>query len=59
MLQLISVPAGSGSFNVTAVAVPVPGELLLLTVTVYPIGDPAGTVAASAVFEMLRLGAGM
>jgi len=36
-LQLILVPAGSGSSRATPVAVPVPTVLPLLTVTVYPI----------------------
>src|SRR2546428_442536 len=40
-------PAGRLSLTVTPLAVPVP---LLLTVTVKPIGSPALTVAASAVF---------
>ena len=40
-------PAGNGSLTVTPAALPVP---LFLTVTVNPIGSPAFTDAASAVF---------
>jgi hypothetical protein len=47
MLQLTPVPAGNGSVSVAAVAVPAP---LFVTVRVYPIEPPAGTVAAVAVF---------
>jgi hypothetical protein len=47
MLQLTPVPVGSGSLSVAEVAVPAP---VLLTASVYPIDDPAATVAASAVF---------
>src|SRR5215467_8166947 len=42
-------PAGSGSVTDTPVAVPVP---VLLTLMVNPIGSPAFTDAASAVFRM-------
>ena len=45
MLQLIPVPVGSESLNVAAVAPPAP---VLLNVRVYPIEDPADTVAESA-----------
>src|ERR1700721_881852 len=50
-------PAGSGSDIVTALAVPVPAADELETATVKPIADPALTLAASAVFTMLRAGA--
>ena len=53
MLQLIPVPEGSVSFKVADVAVPVP---LFVAINVYPIADPADTVAASAVFVKPRLG---
>jgi hypothetical protein len=56
MLQLMPVPAGSGSFNVAAIAVPAP---LLLTAMVYPIETPAETVAASAVLVKLSMGGTM
>ena len=56
MLQSTSAPAGSGSLMTTPVAAPVPGALLLLAVTVNPIGDPAFTEAASAVLARLRSG---
>ena len=46
-LQLTPVPVGSGSLTVTPLAVPRP---VLVTVTVNPIGSPALTDAASAVF---------
>jgi hypothetical protein len=53
MLQLIPVPAGSVSLNVAEVAAPTP---VLLAAIVYPIDDPADTVAASAVFVRLSDG---
>jgi hypothetical protein len=53
ILQLIPVPEGSVSLKVAAVAAPAP---LLVAVSVYPIAEPASTVAASAVLERLRLG---
>jgi hypothetical protein len=54
--QFTPEPAGRGSLSVTLLAVPVPGTLLLATEIVKPIGLPAFTVVASAVFVMLRLG---
>ena len=53
MLQPIPVPDGSVSLNVADVAAPVP---LLVAVNVYPIDDPAVTVAAPAVFVKVRFG---
>src|SRR5687768_3967399 len=46
-------PAGSGSLSVTPLAEPGP---LLVTVIVKPIGEPAFTEAASAVFVIARFG---
>ena len=54
MLQLT--PAGRGSFNVTAVAVPVPAALPLLTCMVKPIAVPAPTDGASAALLTLSTG---
>jgi hypothetical protein len=51
--QLTPVPVGRVSLSVAELAVPDP---LLLTASVYPIEDPALTVAASAVFVRLRVG---
>jgi hypothetical protein len=51
--QLMPVPVGSGSDNVTPVAVPTP---LFLTVIVKPIWSPALTVALSAVLVISRPG---
>ncbi len=48
MLQVT--PLGSASVRVAFSAVPVPAALLLLTVMVKPIGSPALTGLASAVF---------
>ena len=47
--QLTPAPVGSGSLRVTPVAVPAP---VLDTVMVKPIGSPAFTLVASAVFVM-------
>jgi hypothetical protein len=52
--HVIPVPVGSGSESVTFVACPTP---LLVTVMVKPIGLPALTDAASAVFVMAKVGA--
>ena len=54
---MMPVPAGSGSFKVTEVAVPVPVADELATVTVKPMAVPADTGVASAVFVMLSAGA--
>jgi hypothetical protein len=54
IVQLIPVPAGSGSLSAAADALPVP---MLLAVSVYPIELPAETVAASAVFDKLSAAA--
>jgi hypothetical protein len=51
--QLIPEPVGSGSDNVTALAVPVP---VFIAVIVNPMGSPALTVAASAVFVSASAG---
>ena len=51
--QLMPVPVGSGSFSVTPVAVPAP---VFDTVIVNPIGSPALTDTASAVFAICRPG---
>jgi len=51
--QLIPEPVGRGSFNVTPVALPAP---VFETVIVKPIGSPALTEGASAVFETCRPG---
>src|ERR1700722_1705382 len=56
MDQLTPVPEGSGSFNVTLVAVPVPAAAELETVTVKPTLLPAVTGLASAVLVMERAG---
>ncbi len=50
------VPDGSGSFNVTLVAVPVPEAAEFDTVTVKPTLLPAVTDDASAAFVMVRAG---
>src|SRR4051812_17592081 len=54
--QLTPAPAGSGSLITTACAVPVPGASLLLAVIVNPIGEPASTTEASAVFVNVSAG---
>ena len=51
--QLMPVPMGSGSLSVTPVAVPKP---VFDTVIVNPIGSPALTDAASAVFVICKPG---
>src|SRR5438045_3625125 len=56
MLQSTPLPEGSGSSSMTALAVPVPSETALLTVTVNPIGSPALTGVASAVLVIDRSG---
>src|SRR3954447_13137177 len=48
--QLTPLPAGSGSFNITAFAVPVPATPEFFTVTAKPIGSPVLTGVASATF---------
>jgi hypothetical protein len=53
-LQLRPDPEGSRSLRVTAWAA---APALLLTVSVYPIGEPAATLAASAVLVNPRTGA--
>ena len=53
MLQPTPAPVGRVSESVADVAVPVP---LLVTDSVYPIGEPADTEAASAVLVSCRLG---
>jgi predicted ATPase len=53
MLQPIPVPAGKVSLSVADVAAPAP---VLLAVSVYPIDEPAVTVAASAVFVRFSAG---
>jgi hypothetical protein len=53
MLHEIPVPVGNVSVSVTEFAVPGP---VFPAVSVYPIDDPADTVAASAVFVSVRLG---
>ena len=54
--QSTPLPAGKASARVTPSAVPVPAALLLVTVIVKPIGDPALTDAASATFVIDRFG---
>src|SRR5207245_1733573 len=54
--QLTPSPAGSGSDNVTAVAVPVPSAPEFETVTVNPIESPVFTGDASAVLVIARSG---
>jgi hypothetical protein len=56
MLQVIPVPDGSGSLSATLVALAV-AAAALRAVIVNPMGDPALTVAASAVLLMLSTGA--
>jgi hypothetical protein len=53
MFQTMAVPDGSGSLSVADDAVAAP---LLFTVSVYPMGDPAVTAAASAVFARFKAG---
>ena len=53
IVQLMPVPVGSGSLNVTPVAVPAP---VFETVIVNPIGSPALTDTASAVFAICSPG---
>src|SRR5262245_1592722 len=50
-------PAGSASVRVTSLATPVPTAPLFDSAIVKPIGSPAVTVAASAVFSRSRSGA--
>jgi hypothetical protein len=57
MTQSMPDPAGSGSWRVTLVAVPVVPVSALLTVTVKPIVVPVLTGVASAVLVMDRAGA--
>ena len=52
--QSMPVPEGNGSSMTTPWAVPVPGAVLLLTLTVKPICEPASTVGASAVLVRVR-----
>jgi hypothetical protein len=54
--QLIPVPVGNGSESVTDFATPVPAAPEFDTVIVNPIGSPALTVGASAVFVIARFG---
>ncbi len=54
MLQVT--PAGSASVRLAFSAVPVPVALLLLTVIVKPMGSPALTGLASAIFVIDRAG---
>src|SRR5579859_736704 len=54
--QSSPVPSGSGSLMTTAFAVPVPGALLLDTVTVKPICEPALTGFGSAVLVNVSAG---
>jgi hypothetical protein len=56
MVQLTSAPAGRLSVTLSPVAAV---TLLLVTVTVKPICEPALTLAASAVLVMLTLGGGV
>ena len=49
MLQPIPVPVGSGSLSVADKAIPAVPAPVLLNVRVYPIEEPADTVAASGV----------
>ena len=53
IFQVIPVPEGRVSLNVADVAAPVP---LFVAVSVYPIEEPAVTVAASAIFVKARFG---
>src|SRR6478672_5956296 len=55
--QSTPLPAGSGSFSTTALAVPVPSAAEFDTVTVKPIESPVFTGDASAVLVIVRLGA--
>src|SRR5260370_1317376 len=56
IFQLTPWPAGSGSDNVTAFAVPVPSAPEFETVTVNPIESPVFTGDASAVLVIARSG---
>jgi len=56
MDQLMLPPPGNGSVRVTPAAVPVPAALLLLKVTMKPMGLPALTDIASAVLVRVRFG---
>jgi hypothetical protein len=53
MLQVIPVPDGRGSFRAAVAAVPAP---VLVAVSVYPMGEPADTVAASAMSVRFKPG---